>query len=111
MKKIFILLIVSIAVFACVKEDFFGYSSFGEIKSIEVSNQASQAVINSNTKNVSIEIPGGVDLSNIKIQKLTLSSFATSDMTIGDTINLTDSAIMKVTAEDGASHRPSIGPD
>lgn len=35
-----------------------------------------------------------------KIQKLALSSFATSDLQLGDVINLTDSVIMNVTAED-----------
>jgi len=103
MKKILFLLLIVVSVLACVKEDFFGYSSFGEIKSIEVSNQASQAAINSTAKKVTVEIPGGVDLTNIRIQKLTLSSFASSDIAIGDSINLTDSAIMLVTAEDRIS--------
>ena len=82
---------------------FLGLSTYGEIKSIEVSNQASQAVINSSAKQVSIEIPGGVDLAKIKIQKLTLSSFATSDLVVGDSIDLSDSVIMNVTAEDKKS--------
>lgn len=103
MKKLILIIIPIILVSACIEEDFFGLSSYGEIKSIEVSNQASQAVINPETKYVSIEIPGGVDLSNVTIQKLGLSSFATSDVTIGDSINLTDSAIMKVIAEDQVS--------
>lgn len=103
MKRLFISTIIIIAVGACIDEDFFALSPYGEIKSIEVSNQASQAVIDSNTKNVSIEIPGGVDLTSLKIQKLTLSSFAVSDLNVGDSINLTDSAVMHVTAEDGVS--------
>lgn len=101
MKNIIFYILVIVGIVACVEEDFFGLSSYGEIKSIEVSNQASQAVINSTTKNVSIEIPGGVDLSDIKIKKLTLSSFANSDLAVGDSINLTDSTIMQVMAEDG----------
>ena len=100
MKKLFLISIISIYVFACVEEDFFGLSPYGEIKSIEVSNQASQAVINAQTKNITVEIPGGVDLSSLKIQKLTLSSFATSDLIVGDSINLTDSVSINVTAED-----------
>ena len=55
MKKIFLISIISIIVFACVEEDFFGLSPYGEIKSIEVSNQASQAVINAQTKNITVE--------------------------------------------------------
>jgi hypothetical protein len=101
-KNLFIILIIAFSS-ACIKEDFFGFSSFGEIKSIEVSNQASQALINSDSKYVSIEIPGGVDLTNIVIQKLTLSSFATSDLKVGDVMDLTDSATINVTAEDGVT--------
>lgn len=103
MKKFYLFIIPIVLVGACIEEDFFGLSSYGEIKSIEVSNQASQAVIDTETKNVSIEIPGGVDLSSIKIQKLALSSFAKSDVNIGDSINLTDSAIINVKAEDQVS--------
>ena len=100
MKKILLFFIISAIAFSCVKEDFFGLSPYGEIKSIEVSNQASQAVINAQTKNVTVEIPGGVDLSGLKIQKLTLSSFATSDLIPGDSIDLSDSVLIKVIAED-----------
>ena len=65
MKNI-LLCIVIILFTQCVEEDFFGLSSYGEIKSLEVSNQASQAVINSQEKTVKVEIPAGVDLTSIK---------------------------------------------
>ena len=100
MRVVFWFVFLVLTAMACIEEDFFGFSDFGEIKSIEVSNQASQAIIDAQTKNVTIEIPGGVDLTNLKIQKLTLSSFATSDLQVGDSIDLTDSAIISVTAED-----------
>ncbi len=104
MNKLFLFIVfVSLLQVACIKEDFFGFSSFGEIKSIEVSNQASQANIDIQNKNVIIEIPGGVDLSNIAIQQLTLSSFALSDKNVGDPLNLTKVETMIVTAEDGTS--------
>lgn len=103
MRKIFIISVISIIAFSCVKEDFFGLSPYGEIKSIEVSNQASQAAIDSETKNVTVEIPGGVDLSELKIQKLSLSSFATSDINVGDSIDLSDTVLINVTAEDKLS--------
>lgn len=101
MKYIYSLLLIITCLFGCVEEDFFGLSSFGEIKSIEVSNQASQAVIDNTGKMVTVEIPGGVDLTNIVIRSLTLSSFAESDIKVGDLINLTDSTLIHVTAEDG----------
>ena len=88
---------------ACADEEFFGLSPFGEIKTIEVTNQASQATINSGDKTVFIEFPSGVDLTSNTIQTLTLSSFATSDRQVGDVIDLTDSAVIVVTAEDKVS--------
>jgi len=103
MKKIIFIVIIPVFVFACIEEDFFGFSSVGDIKSIEISNQASRAVIDRNTKNVTLEIPGGVNLTELKIQALTVSSFATSDLNIGDIIDLTDSALLNVTAEDKVS--------
>ena len=101
MKYVYSLLLLITCLFGCVEEDFFGLSSFGEIKSIEVSNQASQAVIDTEGKIVTIEIPGGVDLTEITIKSLTLSSFATSDKKVGDVLNLTDPTVIQVTAEDG----------
>lgn len=101
MKYVYSLLLMIICLFGCVEEDFFGLSSFGEIKSLEVSNQASQAVIDKKGKTVTVEIPGGVDLTNIVIRSLTLSSYADSDKKVGDIINLTDSTLIHVIAEDG----------
>jgi len=100
MKKIIIISLISMMTLSCVKEDFFGLSPYGEIKSIEVSNQASQAVIDAQNKYVTVEIPGGVDFTTLKIQKLTLSSFATSDLNPGDSIDLSESVLINVTAED-----------
>lgn len=102
MKHIFYLFLIITCLFGCIEEDFFGLSSFGEIKSIEVSNQASQALIDTEEKIVTIEIPGGVDLTEITIKTLTLSSFATSDIKVGDVLNLTDPILINVTAEDGS---------
>jgi len=103
MKKIITITFLSVITLSCIEEDFFGLSSFGEIKSIEVSNQASQAFINASAKLVTVEIPGGVNLSELKLQKLQLSSFASSDVLVGDSIDLSDSLIINVTAEDKAS--------
>ncbi|WP_020532403.1 PCMD domain-containing protein [Flexithrix dorotheae] len=96
-----ILITGSIVLNGCLEEDFFGLSSFGEIKEIEIENQASQAIIKSQSKEIIIEMPGGVDISEVSIQKLTLSSFAKSDKNVGDEINLNDSITFNITAEDG----------
>ena len=78
MKNYIPVFLLAIILFSCVKEDFFGLSGNGNIKSIVVSNQASNAVINKSEFSVEVEIPAGIDLSSITIQTLTLSSFATA---------------------------------
>ncbi len=88
--------------FSCISEDYFGLSSFGNIKNIEVSNQAQTAVINQDSLNVKIEIPGGVDLSGITIEKLEISSFASSDKGVGDILNLNSPQNIELVAEDGS---------
>ena len=104
MNKNILILIISFIAFSCVKEDFFGLSSYGNIKSIVVNNQASNAMIDNNELTVAVEIPAGVDLSTISIQTLTLSSFATSDKQVGDVMDLNEPQQMVVTAEDGSTH-------
>lgn len=86
---------------ACVGEDFFGLSPYGNITSIEIANQASQAVINSNNRIINIEMPPGVELTELDIKVLTLSSFAASDKGVGDQLNLNNKEEIKVTAENG----------
>ncbi len=103
MKKYISICFVLLVAFACIEEDFFGLSGAGNIISLTVSNQASNAVINKSDKSVELEIPAGVDLSGITIQELQLSSFATSDKSIGDILDLSDPNTITVTAEDGST--------
>jgi hypothetical protein len=104
MKKYILLALLTVASVSCVTEDFFGLSSYGNIKSIVVSNQASNAIINSGDFSVVVEIPAGVDLSSISIQTLTLSSFAMADKKVGDVLDLNDPQQIVVTAEDGSTY-------
>ena len=102
MKKQYIYLIaVSIVLAGCISEDHFGLSEFGNIRGIEVSNQASQARIDNLTATVEIEMPAGVDLSQTVVKVLTLSSFATADLKEGDLIDFRDSVLVNITAEGG----------
>lgn len=102
MIKRILLLFLVITVSSCVKEGYFGYSSYGNIKDLVVSNQAKNAVIDTENLSVEIEIPGGVDLSTITIQSINLSSFATSDKNVGDVLDLNEPAQIQVVAEDGS---------
>ncbi|WP_319500423.1 PCMD domain-containing protein [uncultured Draconibacterium sp.] len=89
---------------SCVNEDHFGLSPHGNIKDLLVSNQAGNASIDQEAMLITVEIPGGVDLAGITIQELQLSSFATADKNVGDIIDLTNDAVISVTAEDGSNH-------
>ncbi|MDX8337932.1 PCMD domain-containing protein [Draconibacterium sp. IB214405] len=94
---------ILLVLFSCVKEDHFGLSPYGNIKKFLVSNQAGNATIDTDLKTVTIEIPGGVELSSLVIQELELSSFATADKAVGDVIDLSSDATITVIAEDGST--------
>lgn len=94
------LLILTIS---CIEEDYFGLSNFGNIKEISVSNQASNAQIQNDSLKVRIEIPAGVDLSAITLEKLEVSSFASADRSVGDVLDLNTPQIITITAEDGST--------
>ncbi len=96
---------------SCVDEDFFGLSSFGRIKGIEVSNQASAAVISDENSTVTISFPEGVSLTSISVRSLTLSSFATATIQEGDVVDLSADLTVNVTAEDGTVTSWTIVPE
>lgn len=100
-KNILILFSATLLVTSCIKEDHFGESEFANIKKIVVSNQSGNAIINMMDATVSVEIPGGVDLSAITIQTLELSSFAISEIGIGEVINLNEEVSIKIISEGG----------
>ncbi|MBS2210761.1 PCMD domain-containing protein [Carboxylicivirga mesophila] len=95
------LILFTLTLTCCVREDYFGLSPYGNIKHIVVSNQSGNAKISTDSLLVTIEIPGGVELSNITIQSFEISSFASSDKTVGDILNLYEEAQINVTSEDG----------
>ncbi len=97
----FIALTITILIGSCVGDDYFGLSSFGEIKEIEVANQAGQARIDSKNKTIQLDIPGGVPLDQLEVQVLTLSTFAEADIAVGDLVDLREELTISVTAEDG----------
>ncbi|WP_282037242.1 PCMD domain-containing protein [Saccharicrinis aurantiacus] len=111
MNKLYIItLVLMLVISACIKEDHFGLSKYGNIKMIEISNQASQAVINSDSLTATIEIPPGVETTALEVKTLKLSSFARSDINIGDVINLSNNVDINITAEDGTIYNWQIIP-
>ncbi len=98
------IIVLGIILLSCVKEDYFGLSSYGNIKSIVVSNQSGNARIDTEALSVEVEIPAGIDLSNISIQSMEISTFASSDINVGDVIDLNDPRTINITSEDGTLH-------
>ena len=103
--------LIAVTQIACVDDDFFGLSSFARIKTIELSNQASAAVIDNNAATVMVEFPPGVDISQTEVRVLTLSSFATAEIVVGDIVNMNNDLQVTVTAEDGTMANWTIIPN
>ncbi len=103
-KNIVLIVSATILLTSCIKENHFGESSYANVKKITVSSQSGSAVINTFEFTVTVEIPGGVDLANITIQSLELSSFATGNIAVGDTINLIEPYIFTLVSENGTTH-------
>lgn len=103
-KHSIILFLFAILLTSCVKEDHFGLSGYGNIKSFLVSNQAGNSKIDNESLSIVVEIPAGIDLSAISIQTLKVSSFASADRQVGDILDLTGPESITVTAEDGSNH-------
>ncbi len=101
-KNRFLLVLSTILFWSCVQEDYFGLSPYGNIKEFEVSNQASQSVIDADARIVTVEMPAGVDISAVAVKKIVLSSFATANIHVGDVVDLNTSVPVQVIAEDGS---------
>jgi len=95
---------------ACVKEDYFGLSPYGNIKNIEISNQASQAEIYTDSLQVNIQFPPGISLESLTVNSIDLSSYAVADYQTGDEIDLSEAASIIVSAEDGSVSTWKINP-
>ncbi|MFV0506932.1 MAG: PCMD domain-containing protein [Bacteroidales bacterium] len=101
MKKLLICIFMMSLIVSCVKEDYFGLSDNALIISMRVSNQADVATINADKQEVVLQMSPGVDISNIEIQTLELSSFAKADKHSGDFINLNDTTQIAIVSESG----------
>ena len=104
------LLVLCLIVVSCIEDGYFGLSRYAYVKEMELINQASIAQIDTAGRLVNIEFPAGVDLSEIQVQKLVLSSFASSTLEVGDTINLSSSVAFETIAEDGTTYNWEIIP-
>ncbi|WP_310993688.1 PCMD domain-containing protein [Aequorivita marina] len=107
-KHILLILGTALLLTSCIKEDHFGESEYANIKEIAVSNQSGNAEIDRASAKVTVEIPGGVDLSAITVQTLELSSFASSNLAEGDVIDLNDEVLIRIISENGTERNWAI---
>ena len=105
---ILLLLLTSLILTSCIKEDHFGESEYANIKKFVVSNQSGNALIDKANAKVTVEIPGGVDLSEITIQTFEVSSFAVSAIEVGDTIDLNEDFSFEIVSENGTTRTWTI---
>ncbi|MCY1719975.1 PCMD domain-containing protein [Prolixibacteraceae bacterium Z1-6] len=73
-----------------------------------VSNQSGYATIDNTLKLITVEIPAGVDLTEVSIVIFEISTFAQADVSVGDKLDLSDDATILVTAEDGTIHNWTV---
>ena len=99
--RILSILFITLLFFGCVKEEEFGLSDFGRIKSIALRNQAKAPVISQDDQSITVEMPIGIELDSIYIDELLLSSFATSSKNVGDHLDLNNTSSIEVTSESG----------
>ena len=102
MKKGLSILVVVFLLFSCAGEEYFGYSSAGNILQIELKGQSGSSMIFQENDSIYIEVSNGLNLANVELSTIELSSFSKSNVVMGDSIDFTAGhSTIEVTSEDG----------
>ena len=104
--KISRLLIVGsfLFLFSCVKEDHFGKSNRGEIKSFLIPGQSGSSIINNDSLTVVVTMPESTTDFMLTPSQIGLSNFATVQPAAGILQDFSSPVQYTVTAEDGSVH-------
>jgi hypothetical protein len=103
MKKTTVILLLSILVLsACIKEDYFGKSSFNKIISFALPQQLGASQINHDSLLIRVTVSDEADITAIAPTTLTISNFATISPVKEQVRDFSDSVVYTVTAEDGS---------
>jgi hypothetical protein len=104
--KISRLLIVGsfLFLFSCVKEDHFGKSNRGEIKSFLIPGQSGSSIINNDSLTVVVTMPESTTDFMLTPSQISLSNFATVKPAAGTLQDFSSPVQYTVTAEDGSVH-------
>jgi hypothetical protein len=97
-----VFLISMLIAISCTKDDFFGLSSFKEIKAFELPGQAGVTTINSEERTITIPMSEGSDLTSIKPSVLEISNLASVSPSMEEVQDFSEPLIYTVTAEDNS---------
>lgn len=104
-------IVTSLLLSSCLKEDRFGTSAEAKIKTFKVLGQTGDPEIDNDKNTIEIQMYGSLILEYAAITKLTLSPFASSNVIVGDVLDLTIPQTIIVTAEDGSEQLWTVTAD
>lgn len=102
MKKIIGIILISVVLASCVKEDYFGRSDLKEIFFFTVTKQAGITVIKKDSLIIRIPVSPDADLTKLYADSVQLSSYATLTPGVGVVQDFTKPVQYTVKAENGS---------
>lgn len=103
MKKLFVIAVVMLASFSCVKEDYFGRSSMKKIFYFSLPQQAGNTEIKQDSFIIRISVAPTADLTKLYLDSVQLSSYATISPAPKVVQDFSIPVKYTVTAEDGST--------
>lgn len=100
MKKIVIVLLISLVYSSCVTEDYFGTSDGKSILAFELEGQVGNAIIEEEEGSIAITIGATANIKQLKPRLVTLSTFAQLSPSSTTTLDFSSPQTYTVTAED-----------
>jgi hypothetical protein len=97
----FIVLIIAFAISSCVKDDHFGKSGYNNILYFTVKDQVGVTNINRDSMFLKVVMPNAADLSELVVDSINLSSYASSSLQKGQVFNGSETTDVIITAENG----------
>lgn len=98
-----ILLIAAITLTSCLKEDYFGKSSFNKIIAFTLPQQLGASNINHDSLTIRITVSEDADITAMAPATLTISNFASVTPGKDEVMDFSSPVSYQVTAEDGSS--------
>lgn len=97
------LLWIGMAIYGCIKEDFFGRSSLKQIRFIQLEKQSGNAQILEDSLRILVRVDANANLQQLRIDSIQLSTFATITPSIATPRDFSQPVQYTITAEDGST--------